>query len=270
MAIYSAIDCWEILNTATYTTGVQGSSASVTLGCAYANRYALASDLLTNWRVWPGTTGTGAPRVQNVTDITGWGNPTVQAASNDQIFDYEEGRVTVEYSPMAGDFNPDPGTDLILETLEGEVDGKRLSGGDQSNLHWDSIGGRYILPGEAPVRQVNMLKLQRAYIGLAAIPADIYNLIGYCTDAAYTSTILGFTFPAETLKMNYPYAQRSIRTNGDSGWNLTVSMTYKATGWNTEWRVDGGVGSAGAYETMYTNVGEYKNFPLGDFSNILS
>ena len=275
MAIYSAVDCWEIKDTARSTIGLDGNGASVTLGCAYADRFDLAQDLLSFRRVFPGYGGTGAPRVSNCDNIRGWGDATVQAASSDQILDFVEARMDVTYEPLAADI-PAPGTepyDLVLETLEGEVDGKRL---DASRFLWSDPASPpanpefVVTPGESPVRQVNRMKWSREFIGLATLPVQLYPLIGKVNQAAFSSTVLGYTFQPETLRFNYPYASRTIRTDGATGWNLKLSMSFKEETWNKFWRIQGGTGDGG-YEDIYIKNGPvYKNYPLADFSPVLS
>ena len=273
MAIYSAVDCWEIKDTATWSSGLQGTAASVTLGCTYANRYALATDLLANRRVFPGQGGTGAPRVADVNNIRGWGDATLQVGSNDQIFDYDEARLDVTYAPLSGEVpvGAEP-YDLVLETLEGEVDGKRL---DHSRFLWTDPASPpadpafQLTPGESPVKQVNRMKWSREFIGISYLPAELYTLIGKVNVAPFASTILNFTFSAETLRFNYPYASRSIRTDGATGWNLKLSMSFKEETWNKFWRIEGGTGDGG-YEDMYIKNGPvYKNYPPADFGPVL-
>jgi hypothetical protein len=273
MAIYSAVNCWEIKDTSTWTDGLSGTSAGVTLGCAYADRYTLASDLLANRRVWPGAGGTGAPRVADVNNVRGWGNATLQPGSSEQIFDYEEARMDVTYAPLAGEVptGAEP-YDLVLESLEGEVDGKRL---DHNRFLWTDpasppVNPAYQLtPGESPVKQVNRMKWSREFIGISYLPADMYSLIGKVNNAPFVSTILNFTFGTETLRFNYPYASRSIRTDGATGWNLKLSMSFKEETWNKFWRIEGGTGDGG-YEDMYIKNGPiYKNYPLADFGPVL-
>ncbi len=277
MATYSSVDCWEIRDTATQQIGNEGTTASVELGCTWANRFSLASDLMANRRVWPYTVGTGAPRVSNITSIRGFGESTVQPASSDQLFDWDEARLEVEYAPLAGTVGSED-YDLAIETLEGEAAGVRLS---DNGFYWPTggtgpSGTTPIEPGEAPVKEFYPARLVREYIGIAAIPPAALDLVGTVNQAAYTSTILGYTFPAETLRLNYPFATRTIRASGASGWNLQLSMTYVKQGHNKFWRQNkqSVAGFTGDWEVL--NVidpddlfKEYRNYPLADFTPLL-
>ena len=117
MPNYSVEPCWEVVNTAQFATGIDGNGASVTLSCPFDQRFVVASDLLSNRRVWPQSTGTGAPRVSNV-DISGFGPLGDVVVGSEQQIVYEEGRLDVTYEPLAAEINPTPEIDLIVASME--------------------------------------------------------------------------------------------------------------------------------------------------------
>ena len=255
--MYSSVDCWEIRDTQSVGLNSDGATATVTLGCAYANRFALQADLYGTRRVFPGFAGSGAPRVQSVSNVRGFGESTLVATSNGQQLQYEEARLDVQYGPLQAEPpSGDPGYDLVIESFETNFENLRL---DHNSFAWDTGFGTELRPGEAPARQLRKITLVREYLGIAVIPTDVLNLIGTVNDTAYVSSLLGLTFPAETLLFGEPSATRTIRSSGASGWNLTLSFQFFYNGWNKFWRYD-----SEQYEPMYFGGSStpYKNYPL--------
>ena len=110
---------------------------------------------------------------------------------------------------------------------------------------------------------------------MATIPAGIFSFPGTVNDANYTDLILGYTFLPETLLFLNPVVSRTIRTNGDSGWNVQTSFAIKENGGhNNFWRLDGGTEGEGGWEPFYVATNDtpdvfYRNYPLADFSALL-
>ncbi len=264
---YSTVPCYEIDNTASTSLSSEGSIASVTLGCTWANRIPLQQDLYGNRRVFPGFAGSGAPRVLAVNNVVGFGERSERAGTNGQVFDYKEARMDVEYGPLQADppgGGEDPGYDLVVESFTTNTESLRLH---HETFRWGSSQGTELSPGEAPARQLRRITLVREYIGWQAIPTSILTSIGKVNNAPYTSNLLGLTFGVGTLLFGEPSARRTIRTNGNAGWNVTLSFQFISEGWNNFWRFE-----SESYETLYylqfTGNKEYKNYPEADFSEL--
>lgn len=239
MPNYSVEPCWEIDGTARVGLGITRNGAAVTLGCPWDQRYTVANDLLANRRTFPGLTGTGSPRVNDV-QIEGWGVTGTIVVGSEQMIEYEQARLEVTYEPLQADIPADPGLagyDLIIETIEVEVNTKRYN--SRKTLKWETLvdGNSYnVASGDAPSKQVRSVRLEREFIGLAVLPANIFTLVDSCNIAVYNSTILGVPFEAESLKYNGPVLNRTIRSDGSSGFNVKLSWSYKPNGWNVFWR----------------------------------
>jgi hypothetical protein len=155
--------------------------------------------------------------------------------------------------------------DLVSESLEPTAEFQIL---DYTRFRWGSKDGDPILEGEAPGKVTRSLALTRQLFKLTTIPTDVLDMIGKVNDASYVSTLLGLTFPAQTLLFQPPSMGRTITTAGSKGWNLTMRFHYKPNGWNKFWRA---AASPPAWESMYDKdvVAAYENYEPDDFSNLL-
>jgi hypothetical protein len=156
-------------------------------------------------------------------------------------------------------------TDFISESLEPTVEFVTL---DYKNFRWGAANGDEVKEGEAPGKLVRSLSLVRTIYHLASIPTDVLDLVGSVNDTAYASTLLGLTFPAETMLFSPPSMDRTITTAGTKGWNLAMRWMYKPETWNKFWNARA---NPAAYQRMYTvDPGTvYNSYPLEDHSNLL-
>ena len=228
--------------------------AGVTLRVDWDVRYTLIADLLNNRRQWPyttGYTGSATPRAQTcamVPDLTTF-------TQTEQGIIYAEALITVSYDSSVEE-------DLIAESLEPTAEFITL---DYRNFQWDD--GTPLNEQEAPGKLLRGLNYSQQRFSLTSIHADFYNLIGGVTDADHMSSLLGFTFPAETLLYEPPKSQRTITTQGDKGWNLTTNWKYKPEGWNKFWRAK--TQTFGEIKKNEVGTPTYKNYKPEDMSIIL-
>jgi hypothetical protein len=251
---YSIVSCTEVHGTKTERWDVDRWSPSVQLRCLTVNKYALVADLLGNQRVWPHSGFSDLPRAKSATIVD---EPGV-FATDGQACVYEFSRVTVGYSSKVE-------VDLVSESLEPTAEFQVL---DYTRFRWTSKDGDPILEGEAPGKITRSLALSRQLFKLTAIPNAVLDQIGNVNDAEYESTLLGLTFPIETLLFQPPSMTRTITTAGSKGWNLNMRFHYKPEGWNKFWRA---AADPPEWEEMFDMdvVDAYKNYPLGDFSALL-
>lgn len=241
------VACNEELGTAQESASLEGGiTASVTLRCAYANRFLLANDLLSNLRAWPKAPFTVPPRAQSCAI-----RPAGDTTNLSQGISYEHALVTVNYGNKI--------VDLVSESLEPVTDFVTL---DHHDFRWGSASGEPVLEREAPGKIRRFINLVRTYYNLATIPAGVLDLPGTCNDTAYTSSLLGITFGVETLMMGDPQLSQVITSAGSKGFNLTLKWTYNKEGWNKFWR-----SKDEDFVAMYHVGGaEYKNYPPEDHS----
>lgn len=255
----------EMAYTRKETINFRGENeASVTLRCAWADRYTLAVDLIN--RLYPG----GGGRLGASVSIAPVANGAYTVTNGEMI--YEQADVTVSYdvadagSLEEGTHPGTGGTVLYRESLEWTLEFTKL---DHNDFTWTDANGRVLTAAEAPYRSDMGLALKRTVYGLAALSADLLTIPGKVNNAAYASVSLGLTFPTGTLLFGKPVAERTVNTNGDKRWNLTTSMAYKEKTWNKFWRTD----KAGddKYDEIYgkTAATVYKNFPSASFANFL-
>lgn len=242
-----AAPCNEELGTAQESAALEGGvTASVTLRCAYSDRFILANDLLSNLRPWPKTTLATPPRAQTAAI-----RPAGDAVASSQGLTYEHALITVTYGNKI--------VDLVSESLEPVTDFITL---DHHDFRWGSATGEPVLEREAPGKLRRFINLVRTYYNLSSVPAGVLDLPGTCNDTEYVSPFLGITFAPETLMLGDPQLSQTITTAGSKGFNLTLKWTYNKDGWNKFWRSK----DEDFVEMYHVGGTVYKNYPPEDHS----
>lgn len=244
MGTYSAIACSEEHATVTENYELEtGFSASVTLRCAWADRFLLMEDIMGN--VWPHCNGAWANKASSQPDKSSY-------ITVDQSCEYIHALVTVQYGTKV--------RDLFSESLEPTAEFITL---DHKGFRWG--GDDPLLEGEAPGMLQKGLNLVRTSYQLAAIPAATLTCVGCSNLAAYTSTMLGLTFGAQTLLFQPPTMNRTFKTTGTEGWTLQTKFAYKPQTWNRFFR-----SKTNAWESItYINGTPYLPYPPATFSAFL-
>ncbi len=252
MATYSpVVTCYEEHGTQHENKTADDWTASVTLRCAWTSRHSLVNDIVGNRRAWPHSGYGTVPLAQSAAIVPCPAKYTVSG----QSCEYDDALVTVNYGILR--------LDLISESLEPSVEFRQL---DYRNFRWASASGDPLIEGEAPGKLVRSLALVRNYYNLTSLHSDLLTLPGKVNQAAYVSSLLGLTFPIETLLFAPGPMSRTITTAGSSGWNLQLKFSYNPNTWNKFWRA-----SYQSWDSIYIAGGAiYRNYPLGDFSNWLS
>lgn len=248
MAIFSPVVCSELHNTASESWSVSGRDCSVTLRCAWVNRFALIEDLLVNRRPWPYGSYANYP----VATACGLAPLPSAGVADVQGYAYSDAHVNVSYSSAGEE------TTLISETLEPTAEFMQL---DYKQFLWEN--GDSLLEGEAPGKIVRGMQLSRELFQVALpLDASILTLPGSVNHAAYASSLLGLTFAAETLMFTPPTLSRTITTLGSSAANISLKFVWNPEGWNTFWRA-----KTQAYSRMLDfSENPYNNYPLKDYS----
>lgn len=248
--VYSSVDCTEVYGTRREEATIEGGlSASVQLKVAAANKDSLIDDLLSNQREYPNLNAAYKPRAYraSATPITS------STAASGQGYVYDHYHVDVQYTS-------DPQRSLFSETIEPIAEFVRL---DHRFFRWSS--GVPLTEGEAPGVIRRELKLVRKYFNRSSVPSAILTAPGSVHNAAYTSPVLGLTFPAETLLFAPEPVDRTVTTSGSQGYNYTIGFHFKPNGWNKYWRPQ-----SQAWESIYLSNGTaYKSYPPADLSALL-
>lgn len=227
---YSSVACAEEYTSISENYAVlTGGQAQVQLRCAWLDRHALLNDLLGTPRTFPYNDSLTAMQASCV--------PAVGAYSkDDQGCLYEDALVTVSYSNQI--------VDVASESIEPFTEFNEL---DFRRFRWTSgTTGRPLIEGEQAPFQLPMLNLVRTRYRLSSIPEEVLTCLGCCNSIAYTSDILGLTFPAETMLFQPQGINRSFTTLGTTGWTLGIKFACKPWGWNKFWN-----SSAQAYQNIY-------------------
>ena len=247
---FSTTDCCEVHGSASENWTEDEITASVVLQCAWTDRYALLADILGNHKAWPYN---GAARATSAGLAMLASLPTTDG----QGYQYETAQISFNYSTKQDE-------EIISESLEPTVEFLTL---DHKKFRWDSQAGDPLLEGEAPALQIKGLKLKRTYHKVETIPPEILTLQGSVNDADYVSSLLGLTFPEETLLFEPATLERSITTAGAQAWKVTLSFSFKKETWNKFPRMK----TQQWEEIIVADDGAvYKPYPPDDFSSLLS
>ena len=253
---WSSVSAWEEMGTREVGyTDENGWTAGVTLNCAGSDVIGLIADLVGNRHAFPPMSAFTNPPVA----IGASAVPlATQAAvlTGAYVYDYPYAKVKVTYGI-------DKGSDFITESFEPNVEFNIL---DYRRFNWTNNNGDALLEAEAPGKQVYGMNLVRTIYKIDSIPSLVIDGVGHVNVAAFTSAILGLTFPIETLLLLPGSATRTIKTTGDYTQNLTMKFAYKKDGWNKYWR-----SKTSSYESIYEKASGsiYKSYPTIDMSDLL-
>lgn len=254
---FSAVPCAEEHGTARedYDNNQPGQ-ASVVLRCAWSDRNALMTDLLTFPRYFPYYIGV-KKYAFHCTAIPAPGTGYSNVSPTDQACLYTQALVSVQYGSQITDI----GSESIEPTIEYDVL-------DHRRFKWVAGGstGVPLLEGEAPPLISRSLNIMRTKYRMAAVPPEMLTCIGKVNDSVYTSLTLGLSFAAETLLFQPQSASQSFTTAGTSGFTISFKFSYKANGWNKFWRTE-----TQSWSNVYIDGGsQYKPYTLGDFAALFA
>lgn len=250
-ASYSSVSCCEEHAKISEGVGTDEWTASVTLRCAWSNRWLLMADLVGNRRSWPHTGGKLIARSASSVPAPTYYVQDGQAAA------YIDALVSVNYSSSGEE------EDLVAESLEPTAEFLTL---DYKRFRWGAANGDPLTEGEAPGKLLRSLALVRQLFKVESpLPGDLLTKIGYVNSSSYTSALLGLTFAKGTLLFQPPSLSRTITTDEVQAWNVTLKFMYKPETWNKYWR-----SKTQAYDEIFlVNGGKYLAYPEGDFSAFL-
>ena len=233
---FSLVDCTEEFGTLSesFSEKVQNS---VTLRCAFADRWALVWDIFGFNRTNPHYPGRYPSSASIVPDET-------QYTKNGQQIIYEQSLVTIEY----GSTNEDAGQTAVAEAFEPAieaistpVDVAWLNGERQnySVLKWKdeldellagtpNVAGRIPLDFPMAYTYLTFQWTRQIFRVPGPLSPSLITLAGSCNQSAITSSYIGLTFPKETLKYAPPIIRKTTLSDGSSeGFNLTMSYAYR-------------------------------------------
>jgi hypothetical protein len=240
----------------------QGFSGSVVLMCAWSARHDLVADILSNLRPWPSFTGWSFPARARSASI----KPLeTQYAVADQSIIYNKALVTVNYRNKLDESEATGGI-IFTESIEPVAQNLLL---DPTHFRLGNAEGRTLKDNECPTKIDLICKIVRTLYRLPTIPAQAFNNIYKTNDSAYSSVLLGKTFPEDTLLFQPPRTSLTVTTSGTEGYDLGMEFVYCPDGWNKFWNPlkAGGPG----YDILWDvfNDREHKNHEQGDFSSLL-
>jgi hypothetical protein len=218
MGTYSSLPCEEIHGTKKEGATATSFTASVNLKCPWADRFALADDLVTNQRPWPYFAPAKARQV-SITPVYG------KYTTSSQTCEYEDAILSVSYSTEAD-------RDLLTESIEPTAEFRIL---DHRNYRWSNNNGLLLNENEAPGQLIRGINIVRTMYNRPSVPISLLTLPGTVNSAPYTSSLLGLTFAAETLLFGIQPITRSIKLSGSTGYNVTMRLSYKESTWNKFW-----------------------------------
>lgn len=259
MGAYSTVDCQELHATWEEFADDSVTTAKVDLLCAYNDRWDLAADIVANRRAWPKAPIAAAiiPRARSAA-IKPFGE--AEESHSGQEIIYNQAIVTIQYTSAGPE--QDEEENLYAEELTFSAQAITLP---HNLFRWGSATGEPLQENEAPGKALYSMNLNRTlYKVPPPIPASIGTLVGTVNDTTYVSPSLGISFAAETLLFQPSGISRTITTEFDGAFDISLSFAWQPQGWNKFWRA-----STGTWTAIYTAAGEYKNYPTADMSDWL-
>ena len=260
-AVYSSVACQEVHGSREESHGFENQTASVDLRIAWADRYALCSDLLrSGGRAYPYSNYLYA-RTVGIKPEAG------QYTEDGQGMVYEFGIASVQYSALsakAAEKDPDDPTQLVSETIEPTASFITL---DFKKFVWQiAAPGVDLVPDEAPTKLMKGSLLSRVLYEVRNLNPLIITIAGNINSRRYFSRSLGIPFEIGTLLCNAPKLTRTITTDGVSAWTVALSWEHKPEGWNKFWRA-----ASAQYETIQVRAtgATYNCYPSMDFRPFL-
>lgn len=189
---------------------------------------------------------------------------TMQHNTDSSRVKYDKAIVVINYKTPSATDPQDIDGEVISESLEPTAEFMTI---DPSDFRWGSPDGDPLNEQEAPGRLIVGFDYVFSRYNAINVPNAAMALVGHVNGSIVPTQLLGLSYPIETLLYNPPTIQRTIDVDGDVTYQLTYRFTYKAEGWNRFWRPgkEGGPG----YDQMFHIVnGLYRNYPLGDFSDL--
>lgn len=230
-----------------------GISCSVKLHCPYSIRHDVVADIVGANEFWPHGSFEEQQPFAISASIVPFGGKTSQ---DGQCLVYEKAEITVNYEAKGRD-----STESASESIEPTAEFQRL---DYRHFCWKDTDGPPLTENQAPSKLLRGMNIVRnIFKWPPPLPTELLDRIGSVNSAAYSSGLLGLTFPAESLLYCPPTMQRSITTGGIKTWNVTLKFMVKPEGWNKFWRED-----AQEWQRLFNRVAdaEYNNYPLQSFA----
>lgn len=203
-----------------------GVTASVSLRVPWAHKLAILDDIIVNRLEYPYITGSKLyASAGSVSPMDG-----VQALDAPHGNSYDFARLDLTFEPFeitgASDEN------VFTESIAPSAEYMIL---DHSNFQWGASGSA-LQPAEAPGLALRGFDYVQTRYFLSSLPGELLTKNNTCNSTAVVASLLGLTFPIETLLFTDPQATRNISTGGNSLWTLTSKFSFRPTGWNKFWR----------------------------------
>jgi len=264
--MYSIIPCAEKHDSLEENFSIlEAPEARVTLQCAYADRYALVSDLLLNRRPWPYYTAPFMP-LATTCSITNIPGKYTTDATKQAIF-YETSEVTVNYTSKF--------QDLYSEEIEPTSEFQTI---DNKLFRWVS-GGPLSEDTEVGFLRRGLMLSKTYFDVLDPLPDFLISYVGFVNSDTVVNS-MGFVFTPETLLFVPPHLSRTVRFDSTNAWQVGTKFMYKRPfpsddpnpGWNTFWNP-----STQLHERMVvkenmfgfgTPSEPYYQYPLAPFTSV--
>lgn len=229
----STISCSEERSSYSEQIDLQTWSPSVTLRCAWDDRYNLYNDL--NGKPWIGA-DSGDPNPPRALGFVITGEAEVQPpVLGRQDYQYQFALLKITYQRVQKSTGGNSSIfDFYTESIEPTIEQLRVP---HQRVFFQNAGStRALEPDEAPTFPLYRERFKRTYFGMN-VPLDsaFTSLQGNINNAAYTSSLLGLTYPARSILYGNRSIQTSVKTDGSQSTNMTLNFTYRQETWRKFW-----------------------------------
>jgi hypothetical protein len=272
--------CCEVHGTRKEDYTPQSFEGSVTLRVPYNKRFKLINGIYLNDVPWPSVPH-ALLRSASVVPVPQRDN--VVAGTDNQVFDYLEALVTLQYSTNER-------SEYFVETFEPQVEFQILP---PDNFHWNANptppAGRQLTAKEAPGRQVRGPVYTVKWLHRQSVPAAYYEGAGYTNHATHVGVQISRAWLAEIM-LYMPGGVEpsffidpagSIDDPPQRGYDYTCKFLIRENGatngfgWNHYYRADStAANDEDKYERIYNKKASaasvvFMNYPTKDLTSIL-
>ena len=178
--------------------------------------------------------------------IEPWGG---QVGPVSELAEYPSAILTIRYSTSRST------TTAIVEWIEPSEHSESATGRGLADS-----AGRVLLRGEhSPIIRSGCI-FNHVRSKLAVVPSTVLTAADHVNAGTVWSTVLGFYFTAETLRIRVPRISRTWTTSGLTSYSVHQQFVYKyadGKGWNTVYN-----NYTGAYDYLYNTAGvRVYNYP---------
>lgn len=214
-----------------------GFTASTVLRVPWADRYTVMNAMAENRSAYPRCID--ALCLVNGISCSPMDGKFPGEPTHNELIVPEYALLSVTYGQGATNDASEGGRGIFTESFEPN---SRFQTVGHTNLKWKTVGGVYkgmLKQEQAPSIPLLSMDYVQTRFELTSIPAAVLKP-NHVNLASFYASLIGITFPAETLLYVNSQCSRQINTSGTAKWTMSSRFRYQKDGWNTFYNAEVG------------------------------